>query len=113
MTTISSPYYVISANHLFNGEVVFWKNAGEWSYLLADAYVFDDKGDAEDNLRHVRPDHVVGEYLITVRRDNDRVIPIHLREAIRASGPTNYHHGKQSDRHVPSLANKVLHQKGE
>jgi hypothetical protein len=113
MTTIPKKQYAITANDLYNGEVVFWENPDEWGYLLADAYIFDQKHDAEDQLERVRPDQVVGAYLIVVDIDaEDQITPTHLREAIRASGPSNYFHGKQSDRKTISLVDRISNQKG-
>ena len=114
MTTPSQPYYVITANHLFNGEVVFWADADQWQYLLSEAYAFDDKDDADDNLSRVRADQVVGAYVIMVEKDaSQQITPTHLREAIRASGPSNYFHGKQHDRNAPHLSDRLQDQKGE
>jgi hypothetical protein len=113
MMKTANTQYVITANDLYNGEVVFWKSPDAWSYLLSDSYVFDDNDDANDNLGRARPDQVVGAYLIAVDVDaNDQITPTHLREAIRASGPSNYFHGKQSDRKTISLANRLSPQKG-
>lgn len=113
MKTIPKTQYVITANDLYNGEVVFWKTPNAWSYLLADAHVFDQAHDAENQLGQVRPDQVVGAYLIGVDIDtDDQITPTHLREAIRASGPSNYFHGKQSDRKTISLADRISNQKG-
>lgn len=114
MTTPSQPYYVITANHLFNGEVVFWADADQWQYLFSEAYAFDDKDDADDNLSRVRADQVVGAYVIMVEKDaSQQITPTHLREAIRASGPSNYFHGKQRDRNAPHLSDRLQDQKGE
>ena len=45
--------------------------------------------------------HVVGVYLADVRRGPNGPEPAHFREAFRATGPSNYAHGKQVDgRHV-------------
>ena len=69
MTMLSQAYYVITANHLYNGEVVFWTDADQWGYLLSEAYAFDAKEDADDNLSRVRADQVVGAYVIMVEKN--------------------------------------------
>ena len=95
--------YVITANDLYDGEVVFWSGTDQWDALLGNAYAFDDRNDAEGIITGLRADQVVGGYAIPVtRNDHGELIPTHLREAIRAAGPTNYFHGKQNDRQISS-----------
>jgi hypothetical protein len=91
-------YYVITANDFYDGEVVFWSGTDQWEDLLVNAYAFDDLRDAEGIITGLRPDQVVGAYAIPVtRNDLGKLTPTHLREFIRAAGPTNYFHGKQND----------------
>jgi hypothetical protein len=97
--TETPQYYVITANDLYDGEVVFWTGSDQWDYLLTNAYAFDDVSDAEGIMANLRADQVVGAYAIAVTRNDLGVLaPTHLREVIRAAGPTNYFHGKQHDR---------------
>jgi hypothetical protein len=97
--TETPQYYVITANDLYDGEVVFWTGTDQWGCLLTNAYAFDDVSDAEGIIANLRADQVVGAYAIPVtKNDQGTLTPTHLREAIRAAGPTNYFHGKQQDR---------------
>ena len=90
--------YVITANDLFDGEVVFWASPSDWRRRLAEAHPFADKSTAEDALAKVRADEVVGAYLIDVKHEGQGgLATTHIREAIRARGPSNYFHGKQAD----------------
>ena len=98
-TTASEKAFVITANDLFDGEVVFWASATAWRRRLNDAHPFTDQAEAEAALAQVRADEVVGAYIIDVTRNGDDggLATTHIREAIRAQGPSNYFHGKQQE----------------
>lgn len=87
--------YVITANDLYDGEVVFWASPTLWQRQLAQAHAFTDKTEAEAELAKVRANEVVGAYIIDVA--HPKIRPTHIREEIRALGPSNYFHGKQQD----------------
>ena len=95
--------YVITANDFHSGEVVFW-GGDAWVLRLRDACVFDRAEDAEAMLTQFRPDQVVGAYVIEMVADAaGELQPKHIREAIRAKGPSNYFHGKQAEQDHVSL----------
>ena len=94
--------YVITANDFHSGAVVFW-GGDAWLLRLRDASVFDCAEDAESMLSQFRPDQVVGAYVIDVVADAGQLQPKHIREAIRARGPSNYFHGKQAEEDHVSL----------
>ena len=94
--------YVITANDFHSGEVVFWRGDA-WVLRLHQACVFDRAEDAEAMLTQFRPDQVVGAYVIEMVAGDGTLKPKHIREAIRAKGPSNYFHGKQAEDDYVSL----------
>jgi hypothetical protein len=83
---------VLTANRLADGIVVFLDIDGTWSESLAVAIVarspdeakaLEDRG-ARDAARNL----VVEPYLVEVREDGGRLIPIRTREHVRALGPS-------------------------
>ncbi len=99
---------VITANAFRSGEVVYWGGAsdnadGGWVDDLSLARVFTAEADAEAIIKQAAPDKVVGVYAIDVEMTHKAHTPTptptpsHIREIIRASGPTNYAHGKDKE----------------
>lgn len=94
---------VVTANDLLEGDVVYLAPDMTWVRALSDALVLDDDAVAQEKLTLAQRQaaHVVGVYLADVRRGPNGPEPAHFREAFRATGPSNYAHGKQVDgRHV-------------
>ena len=91
---------VVTANDLFEGDVVYLTATGAWSRHLADAQLFTEEAPAQDALAtaQAQPDRLVGAYLAPARHGPDGPEPAHFREAFRARGPSNYPHGKQEER---------------
>lgn len=86
---------VVTANLLRDGDVVYLTEAGRWSLDIADAEILDDEAHAQ--MRLVEGDDasvVVGVYLADVTLTDGAAKPAHFREDFRATGPTNYDHGK-------------------
>ncbi len=87
---------IVTANALIEGDVIYQTATG-WTRDLAQAEVLTDEADADLRLidasqqRHA----VVGAYLAEIKLINDTPHPTHFREAFRATGPSNYSHGKQ------------------
>src|SRR5687768_1892622 len=90
----ADPMQVITANSLGDGRVVFQTTTG-WSLDLAEAQVLEDAVVAEAALARANADaaadRVVEPYAIDVRREAGRLVPVRLRERIRADGPTTGH----------------------
>ena len=86
---------VITANALLEGDVVYLRGS-VWVRDLAQAEVLTDEADAEIRLLEAaaRSAEVVGVYLSPVDTAQG-IAPTHFREAFRATGPSNYSHGKQ------------------
>jgi hypothetical protein len=82
---------VLTANRLRLGEVVYWNSAEGWVPRFEDAEVLpDDKAEAalQGAAEWVRRREVVAPYLFDVRVEGGRVVPVKVREVIRARGPT-------------------------
>jgi hypothetical protein len=91
---------VLTANRLVVGEVVYWNEAQGWVSRLAEAQVLADS-EAEAVLARadewVQKREVVAPYLFDVRLEKGITVPVKVREAIRAAGPTvRLDLGKQS-----------------
>jgi len=86
---------VLTANLLAGGTVVFLVRNGHWSDAIDQAAVALEPVAAEAlELRGRAAEAanlVTGAYLIDVERRDGRVVPLHIRERIRALGPTVRH----------------------
>ncbi|THH38827.1 DUF2849 domain-containing protein [Aliishimia ponticola] len=89
-------FQVVTANHLIEGDVIYQTATG-WTRDLREAEVLDDEAHAQIRLMDAMHQHgsVVGAYLAEIKQGPDGPEPAHFREAFRARGPSNYHHGKQ------------------
>ena len=89
---------VVTANHLLSGEVVYLSPEDTWVTALPEAEVIEDEAHAQLRLLdgEVRSHEVVGVYLADVASGTEGTRPVHFREAFRATGPSNYPHGKQA-----------------
>jgi len=79
---------VLTANDLKNGAVVFLDKAGGWTNRISEARVIDDAAEAAtllDKANALQATQLVGPYLVDVDAAGR---PLHLRELIRAEGPT-------------------------
>lgn len=87
---------VVTANHLLKGDVIYQSLNG-WTRHLEEAEVLTDEADADLRLIEAsqQTDEVVGVYLAEVTLENGKPKPAHFREEFRATGPSNYAHGKQ------------------
>lgn len=83
---------VLTANRLADGAVVFLDFEGAWSPVFEEATIasspdevraLEDRGtfDAQRNI-------VVEPYLVEVRKEEDRLVPVRQRERVRAVGPS-------------------------
>ena len=80
---------VITANDLFSGAVIYWSQAG-WRHDLAKAAVFLTPQQAEQALAGLsqHSEKAIGAYIIAVE-DEGGIRPCHIRERIRAQGPSH------------------------
>jgi len=88
---LSGDLQVASANRLADGSVVFLDDAGQWTTRLERAALARDKRSAEILLERAKAEaaSVVDPFLVAVAEDDDgTLMPLSLRERIRASGLT-------------------------
>lgn len=83
---------IATANRLRDGAVVFLTHAGTWSEEIDSASLAleaEAAADLSEGARHAEAvNHVTGSYLVEVERRDGKVRPLHIRERIRATGPT-------------------------
>ncbi|MEO1677134.1 MAG: DUF2849 domain-containing protein [Pseudomonadota bacterium] len=81
---------VITANDLIGGHVVYLTEDDRWTRDPGDAELIEDEAHADIRLLDAsrRSGEVVGVYLADARSGPNGPEPIHLRELIRAKGPT-------------------------
>lgn len=89
---------VVTANALLDGDVIYLTVDG-WTGNLAEAEVLTDPAHADLRLIEAaqQTDRIVGAYLADVTLVDNVPAPAHFREAFRATGPSNYLHGKQAE----------------
>ena len=89
---------VLTANDLFEGDVVYLTASGHWSRAHSDALLFRDGEKAAKALAaaQAQPERFVGPYLAPAQSGPQGPSPAHFREGFRARGPSNYRHGKQA-----------------
>lgn len=89
---------VVTANALLEGDVVYLTEDDRWSRQHHEAELIEDEAHGEIRLifAQAQADRVVGAYLADARPGPQGPEPVHFREAFRARGPSNYHHGKQA-----------------
>jgi hypothetical protein len=90
---------VVTANHLLTGDVIYLDAQGAWQGALSQAALYHDEDSATRALAQAvkRGRLVVGAYLADARPGANGPEPAHFREAFRATGPSNYAHGKQAE----------------
>jgi hypothetical protein len=91
---------VLTANRLKLGEVAYW-NQGRWVSRLEEAELMSGSV-AEAALKgageFVRSGEIVAPYLFEAHETAGRTVPVKVREAVRAAGPTvRTDLGKQAD----------------
>ncbi|MFY0633135.1 MAG: DUF2849 domain-containing protein [Vannielia sp.] len=88
---------VVTANALIEGDVIYLTESGSWSRSHADARLFTEEGPATAALSaaELQSSEIVGAYLADAEASPKGPKPTHFREAFRATGPSNYPHGKQ------------------
>ena len=92
---------VITANRLLNGDVVWLAENGSWVERIALAKVHDGKeavaAALAEGFEAEKNQKVVGVYEMDVTVEDGVIVPVRLREKIRATGPTTHPElGKQA-----------------
>ena len=92
LATLPAKASVISANRLADGTVVFFAPANDWVEHLSGAKPYASKAETEAALILARQDEasniVVDVYDFAVKVEAGAIIPVTLRDSIRAAGPT-------------------------
>ena len=91
---------VVTANDLFEGDVIYLTENGGWTRQHGEAAVAHEPDEAARLLAigAAQRGKIVGAYLADARIDEvGRPEPVHFREAFRTRGPSNYFHGKQAE----------------
>lgn len=82
------PSYIITANRLDDGLVVFWTSEGTWTRVLTEAVILDDDS-SKPALAAANADYVRAVSVDLVElADVDRRLPVRTRERILFNGPT-------------------------
>ena len=92
---------ILTANYLLSGKVIYLNSEKKWTENSANADVFDNQEDADNALTFAETqiNKLQSAYLIDVVLTSDGTpMPISKKELIRATGPTNYFHGKQTEK---------------
>jgi hypothetical protein len=82
---------LVTGNRLRDGVPVYFAGAGKWSPKVDDAMLVEaSTADAllAEAQRGEKPMPAVGAELIEAVRQGSRIVPVTLREKIRAFGPT-------------------------
>lgn len=84
--------YVVTANEVLSGDTVFRDPEDKWVRGIDGAAVLkcEDSGFVAlgDAQKDERANIVMGAYLVEVSRESGAIRPVHIRERIRALGPT-------------------------
>lgn len=85
---------VVTANRLLNGDVVWLGDNNVWVEQVELAKVFEGKEAVAEGLAigatAEKNQEVVGVYEMDVIDEDGKLMPVRLREKIRASGPTTH-----------------------
>ena len=83
---------ILTANRLNDGIVVFLRADNVWTENVNDAVLAREEKAAEALAKRgtdfEASNHVTGAYLLDAERSSDVVTPQHVRERIRANGPS-------------------------
>ncbi len=92
---------ILTANYLLSGKGIYLTSEKKWIENLSNAAVFDNQEDADNALTFAETqiNKLQSAYLIDVLLTSDGTLkPKSNQELIRATGPTNYFHGKQTEK---------------
>ncbi|GAA6199121.1 DUF2849 domain-containing protein [Aquicoccus sp. SU-CL01552] len=90
---------IVTASDLIDGDVIYLTADDRWSRRISEAELIEDEAHAQLRLLYAEAQQtrIVGAYLADARPGPDGPEPLHFREAFRATGPSNYAHGKQAE----------------
>lgn len=94
--------HILTANDLVDGDVVYLTATNSWSGNISDAVIAHDEVELDgltvlgkDALDHCK---IVDPHTVPVDVNDDQIVPKHIKERIRAKGPTTHpQFGKQAE----------------
>lgn len=93
VTSEATPLWLISANDLLSGEVVYLADQAEWTRELAQAVCIDNEQAAEQARQsaELQHDKIVGPIVVgaTYHAGENKLMLNHFRDRFRDSGPTH------------------------
>lgn len=94
--------HILSAHDLTQGDVVYLTKSQEWSGNIMDANVVESKEELEKlselGTKATKDNQVIDARTVPVTVEDDIIIPKHIKERIRAKGPSVHPHlGKQAE----------------
>ncbi len=86
-----SEYYVLTANRLLDGRVVWFTSQEYWGIMIEEAHLFSNKEEAEQKIQQIIQTDSA-RFLIDLHCTEIRntFLPTTTREKIRAFGPSNH-----------------------
>lgn len=78
---------ILTGNDLASGDVIWWAGSAGWSRHVADAVDVGDNGDALGQTEEAAR-RVISAYVIAAEHSDGRIRPAHIKDRIRAVGPT-------------------------
>lgn len=94
---IAPSSFAVTANLLLQGDVVYLTMDGDWTGDISHAVHFAQEEKAQqsaDQASATCAHEIVGAYVIAL---DENGLALSTKEQLRASGPSNYFHGKQQD----------------
>lgn len=91
------PTQVVTASDLLRGDVIYLTADDGWTRDLSQAELLDDEAHAQLRLLDAsrQQSTIIGAYLAEISPGQTGPVATHFREEFRATGPSNYAHGKQ------------------
>lgn len=84
-------FRLVTGNRLHDGRVIYFAGAGIWTPTIAEARLVEERDGAAllaEAQAGPPPHPAITPTLIEATRDGERVVPVTLRERVRAGGPT-------------------------
>ena len=84
-------FRLVTGNRLRDGRVIYFAGAGIWTPTIAEARLVEERDGAAllaEAQAGPPPHPAIAPTLIEATRDGERVVPVTLRERVRAGGPT-------------------------
>lgn len=89
--TDQSEYYVLTANRLLDGRVVWLTSQEYWGVMVEEAFRFSNKEDAEKKIQEITQSKMA-RFLIDLHYTEIKpsFLPTTTREKVRAFGPSTH-----------------------